>query len=279
MNKLTKRKFHVTVSFSEILSVEKVVEKISHLSNPQVVLWYIGYNGVRKKGIDFYRDFLIAPGLSTNLKATYWLVDLSAWKAFKCDQSSITRVSNCSKTLEQFPNSRIKCIKSAEIFKRIQDFSDQCTIEYFKEALKRPFIQEASLPYPEQKILTREIFSYPCPLIDNWGQYDTSKSYSIFQYLEGCLIVDRILNEATRKEKASPIQIVFALPNDELKYYKDNDSSFQKDVEYLLNRNSALRVTEKNHLEIHFLAFKYGSKLKHRPYNAPGQRIKDNSLL
>ena len=265
----------ITVKFLEGLPIEQVVAKVSQLSNPQVIIWYIGSRGLRKAGIEFYKNFIISPLLASNKGLTFWLVDLTAWGAFKDSRCSIQSFSCCCNVIEN-AHSQIKCIKSSEIFKKMQQISDNNMLNYFKKALSRNFICQASKHFPNENIRTGDIFSNNCPVAFDIYDFDASKSYSILQYLEGCLLVDELFVKQL-KNNANEIQLVFALPNDELKYYKDNERSFQKDITFIISKHSNLNINNIN-LEIIFLGFKYGLELQDRPYNAPGRILKNRSL-
>lgn len=271
-------KYRVDVEFEDDLSIEQVTSRICQLSNPQVIVWYIGYYGLRQMGVEFYKDFLISPVFKQNAEATFWLVDLTAWGAFKNSQCSIHNFNSYCNYIEGFLDKKIKCIKSAAIFKKMQEISDKDLINYFKKALKRNFISKASKDFPNKNIQIREIFSNRGAITADWYNHDVNKSYSIFQYFEGCLLVDEIVMEEVINKKALDIQIVFAIPNDETKYYKDKAHSFQKDILFLVSKRCASLNIKNINLHIKFLAFKYGSHPNDRPYNSSGKILK-NSIL
>ncbi len=269
----------VDVEFIEGLSIEQVSERISQLSNPQVIIWYIGCYGLRETSVQFYRDFLIAPILRQSAEAVFWLVDLTAWGAFKSPQCSIDKFNSCCNQIEQFPTKQIKCIKSSEIFKKMQELSEKNLVDYFREALHRDFISQTSKHFPKKNIRIKDFFPSNCPLISDWNNHDTNQVYSVFQYLEGCLLIDNILARHFANESANYIEIVFALPNDEIKYYKDKKNSFQKDVAFLISKRCADLNIQNVHLDIKFLAFRYGIQPHQRPYNAPGKILKSDNLF
>ncbi|MGH2611415.1 MAG: hypothetical protein ACRDFB_00015, partial [Rhabdochlamydiaceae bacterium] len=181
--------------------------------------------------------------------------------------------------IEKFSDDRIKCIRSAEILKKIQEMSEKDIIDYFKKALRRDFVCQPSKGFPNTNITVREVFLNNCPIMADWYDQDISKSYSIFQYLEGCLLVEKIFKQLSISKLENNIQIVFALPNDELKYYKDQHDSFQKDIKFLISKRCAAFNIKMLNLHIKFLAFKYGSQPHHRPYNAEGKVLKKDTLF
>jgi len=258
----------VNVTFSDGLTPEHLVLNLSLLSNPQVIIWYMGCNGLRKTGVHFYRDFLISPSFEKNPSVRFWLMDLTSWGAFKNPNCSINKSNSCCEIIEKFSCDSIRCIKSANIFKKIQEISDGETVSYFNKALRRSFIRRQSKYFQNKNIKIKDIFPNSCPLIEQWKNYDTSHADSIFQYLEGCLLVDEIVSQCITAE-SQEIQIVFALPIDELKYYRDKRCSFREDVQFLISKRcKSLR------LNIRFFAFNYGFQTDQRPYNAPGKVLK-----
>lgn len=270
--------YRVDVEFRDGLSIEQVIINISQLSNPHVIIWYIGCYGLREAGVQFYKDFLISPVLKQSTGAIFWLVDLTAWAAFTNPQCSVHKFNSCCDEIDKFLNKQIKCIKSAEIFKKIQEISEKDLIDYFRNALHRNFISQASKHFPNKNIRVKEILSNNCPIVSDWYDQDTSKSYSTLQYLEGCLLVDEIFMQQVNNREVTDLQIVFALPNDELKYYRDKQNSFQKDVTFLISKRCTALNIKNMHLQIKFLSFKYGSQLHQRPYNASGKILKKTDL-
>lgn len=269
---------HVVVEFTEGLSVEEVATNINQLTNPQVILWYIGCNGLREAGVQFYKNFLIEPVLEQNEEAVFWLFDLTAWSAFRNPHCSVNKFNSCCEALENLLIEQIKCIKSVDIFKKFEGIADKELVAYFRKALQRKFIQKASQDFPKKNILIQDILSDKCPIAGDWYAYDAAKAYSIFQYFEGCLLVDEIFLHLASNREVKDIQIVFALPNDELKYYQDKQNSFKKDVTFLISKRCMPLNIKDVQLQIKFLSFKYGSQLNCRPYNALGKVLKKEDV-
>jgi [ribosomal protein S5]-alanine N-acetyltransferase len=268
----------VNVEFSDGLTTEQIISNISQLSNPQVIIWYVGCYGLRKTGVHFYRDSLISPSFAKNPSARFWLVDLTAWGAFKNPNCSIKKSHSCCDVIENFSDKSLRCIRSADIFKKLQEISDEEIVSYFNKALRRNFIRRPSKCFQKKDIKVKDIFPNICSLIEQWQYYDTSHAYSVFQYLEGCLLVDEIFTQCLTSESRE-MQIVFALPNDELKYYRDKKDSFRNDVQFLISERCKTLNIRNIKLNIQFFAFNYGSQVDQRPYNAPGKVLKAEDLF
>lgn len=276
--KVFAKPFQVNVEFLDApLSKEQIVSYISNLSNPHVVVWYIGCNGLRSAGVQFYQDFLISPILMNHSEVTFWLVDLTAWGAFKKQQCSVLNYNSACEVIENMCHRQVKCIRSADIFDRMQKMAETDLVEYFHRALSKSFISSQSKPFQDSNILTGDIFSWHCPVASHWYNHDSSKTYSVFQYLEGCLIVEKILAQNLLNNNFD-VQVIFVLPNDEIKYYMDSQNSFQEDVKFLVSKQCEVLGINNVRLQVSFLPFTYGLILQDRPYNAPGKVLKSRDL-
>lgn len=268
---------NVEVEFFENISKEETVFEIAKLSNPQILLWYIGPNGLKNKSVDFYRDSIISPILNINDQATFWLVDLTAWGAFKNPMCSVHAYSKHCQIIEAFTDKRIQCIKSAKIISKIREVKEKRIISHFKKSIKKDFIVKISENFPDNKIFVRDVFPNNCPIFADWHDCNITKFYSSLQYLEGCFLVNEILSNLAVKNKTTNVEIVFALPNNEFQYYKDEFSSFQKDLHFFISKQKYSKNTNMV-LNIKFFSFKYGTQQTHRPYNEPGKTLGKDEL-
>ncbi|MES2273151.1 MAG: hypothetical protein V4487_03045 [Chlamydiota bacterium] len=269
---------YLTVKYDKELNISQIIDKIGNLNAPHIILWYIGTSGLKKWGAEFYRDLLITPILNINEKATLWLVDLTAWGALKNPKISIKKYSNHATTIDNLNNERINCIKSSDIFNKIKSITEQHIINYLEKALSRNFIWQASANIPSNHLNIRDLFENSCCLLSKFYDFTTSKSYSMLQYLEGCLLVEEIIHKTLNKvTDEKEIQIVFALPNDEIKYYQDETNCFEKDLKFIIS-NLHNKKTNDIKITVTFFSFKYGEFSHQRPYNAPGKTLKKNEL-
>ena len=166
--------------------------------------------------------------------------------------------------IEKLSIPEIHCIRAADIFKKMEAL-DPISIDYFRKALRRSFIHKSSENAPDSHIPLQSILN--CPVASEWAHKDASKCYSTLQYLEGCLLVEEIVQKSAEQE----VDILFVLPNDELKYYQDATGAFEQDVAFLLHHSD-------KRVQIQFYSFPYGENEQHRPYNAPGKVYKKNEL-
>lgn len=265
----------ISVEFKRDLALEEVISEIQLLDSPHILLWYIGTHGLKKSTVKFYKDFILNPVLSRSKQATFWLVDLTAWGAFRDAKLKISKFSSFVKIIENFKHPSIKCIKSSDILKQLLALENQDVIEYFKISLKKEFIARQSLDKKNIGITLREMLDRDHPLFKPWYDSDVGKCYSIFQYLEAFYLIDNIIEKYNNKNSKEFI-ILFALPNNEIDYYYDDELSFRKDLNFFLKKKYAENSKDilNSSIVIRFLSFKYGEKPQHRPYNAPGKGFK-----
>lgn len=261
----------VKVRYSELSTVEAVVNEICQLSFPVVFLWYIGVYGLKKGGVEFYQKSLISPVLSRSKSAIFELVDLTAWGAVKDGRGDIRRVSSFCQVIEEMQHPRIRCIKAADLFSEMQAITEKGLLEYFRGALERPFIRKTSEAASPSRIKVGSIFENQCPVLERFYEWDTARAYSTLQYLEGCLLVKSVVGNQGKN-----IEIVFAVPNDEEKFYRDDTQAFKKDLEFLLNQSMGIEVTAT--VNVRFFSYAYGMTISDRPYNCPGKVFKKNEF-
>jgi hypothetical protein len=260
----------ITIEYKEQLPLPQMTAEIAQMASPHVLLWYIGIYGLKKEGVRFYRDSIIDPIAKRQNNAHFWLVDLTAWGALRNPKITINTASSLVDKIEGFGIQNVKCIKSSETFEKMQEIKDLVVVDHFQKALQRGFVHKASQEFPESQIQIKDLLE--CPIVSPCREVDASKCYSALQYLEGCLLIDRVVQECLKEEK---IEIVFALPNDELKYYRDETHAFQKDVEFFLNHKYGSKLRD---VKVTFYSFDYGDDVSHRPYNAPGKVFHKNEL-
>jgi hypothetical protein len=265
----------VDVEFTEGMPLCQIIKNLQNIPNLQIVLWYIGCYGLKKTCVEFYKKFIISPTLETTFNTTFWLVDLTAWNSFKIKKNSINHYNSCSTTIDSFPAKIIKSLKSSSIFEKMCNINCMLEINYLKTALARDFLIQPSQHFSKSLVQIDEIFPKNSWIATHFLGQDTAKTYSIFQYLEAYLIIDELITKVAPSPESNSLEIAFLLPNDELKYYRDQANSFQKDIEFLLTKRAHISPIN---LKIKFFNFQYGNSPEHRPYNAPGKTFKKNKL-
>lgn len=267
-------KLFVNVDFLDCLSLDTVPAVFQQIDCPHIILWYIGCYGLKKEGVEFYKNFVINPIRKSNQNATFWLVDLTAWNAFKTTSGSISKYNSCCNVIDDFGDKKLKCIKSSFIFNKMCELSCETELAYLKQVLSRDFLFEASKKFPFSHLCIGDIFPRDSWISAEYFACDSAKMYSAFQYLEAYFIVEEIVIKHVMKG-ANSLDLVFLLPNDEFKYYQFQENSFRRDVHFLL----AKRVPDLNlKLNIQFISFNFGENQQNRPYNMPGKTLKQKHL-
>lgn len=270
---IEKAPLSVGVHFFRNYSIDEINAQLINLFNPQIVTWYIGIYGLKKQCVEFYKTNLFNPIIQKNKNSVFWLIDLTAWNAFINRGKSVFQSSAFHKEINAFPIQQIISLSSSTILQEICEISDCEMVNYFKKALNKKFIKKTSLSFRNKNFLIREIFPTKALLVEHFLDYDVSKAYSIFQYLEGCFIVKKIIDKYVNK-KPKKIEIAFVLPNNELDYYEDKKHSFEKDIYFLIQHSFEEDFLQDLSIEVYFYSFIYGQNMLHRPYNSPGKVYK-----
>ena len=263
----------VSVAFLKNLPIGDVCDLIPDRSC-NVVLWYVGCFGLKQASIEFYRKHIINPLISNGLDVAFWLVDLTAWFAFKNTKGDITKTSRFCKIINSFKAPDIHCLASSYIFSRLKQINNAEVIEYFEKLACYDFLKCASRQYEKKSIFVKDVFDANCEIMKKFYDYDVSQAYAFFQYMEGILLIEEIVVREIANGRRI-IDIYFILPNDEFKYYLDKNQSFQKDLSFYLSQTLDLLSIEVN---VNFIHFQYGNKMCDRPYNAPGKVVGSNAF-
>lgn len=264
------------LNFHESIGLKKLKTIFSRKKTPQVVLWYIGCNGLKNKTIEYYRNNIIHPVLQVNPITTFWLLDLVAWNSFKSKSGSIYKSSSYCETIYNLNDSRLKPIGSSKIFQDMLNLNKPEIIRDLDSVSKLDFLKKVSASYPNTGIITRDIFRKKLKFGDMLLNKDSSKSYAFFQYVEGCMLVKNIIEQSLLDfGPTSDIEIIFLLPNDELKYYNDGSKTFMNSIESILNSSYKSRNFN---LFIDFYSFPFGSSSACRPYIVKDKPPSKNAL-
>jgi hypothetical protein len=254
---LASEEVEVRVVFRKGVSREELWERIDSYYNPKVIFWYIGPYGLKARGVEYYREDLkqcVANG------GECVLYDLTAWAGLSNRNCSLSAVSQSVEKINSFAIENIRALASSEFFHWLSVQTDPHLTD---PVLKRDFVWTNSKDFRPNKVATQEIFNQK--IVDPLLEKDTAHCYSAFQYLEGLFLVEKLV-----KEGAS--NIVFALPNDEWKYYEDKLGSFEKDLAHRLGR---LGIKDRM-IRIEFCTFLYGDDLQKRPYLGEGKGLRLN---
>jgi hypothetical protein len=261
----------VSVLFRKNLSRQELIQAIAQVQKPQVIFWYIGEYGLREQGVNYYKKDL-KKILETDNQSTCVLYDLTAWAALKDKTKSLYDSNSNMERISQFGISGLKTLKSNDFFEWLEKENNPKTVSYFQDVvLKRPFIFKASQGFPNTNIKIGEVFKKGCPILTPHFERDCGKSYSALQYLEGYYLISQLVEEGI-SQGLSEINLIFALPNDEWKYYEDKDNSLMQDVSSL-TKEKLCEKTKNLKVNILFYTFNFTQDSRSRPYNAGSKNI------
>lgn len=261
----------VTTNYVENLDHATLMGKIHALPNPQIVVWYFGPYGLKPETVGYYQSKL-SGFVEAGNNAQVYLFDLTAWKTFTSSKTKLSDTSPFARKINSEQIARIKCIMSAEILQKMQQVEGEALKELKDRIVKRDFVRNASQSFPNNGRTLRDVFENNCPIFEEFYEWDSAKCYSIVQYVEAYFIVEKIVEEQSCTQ--GDINVVFALPNDEAKYYRDDNNSFAKDVEMLLKIRLGNTIADRK-INIHFYNFTFGDGSAHaRPYLSPSPSLK-----
>jgi len=257
------------------LSWDAIHQNVGHLVKPEVILWYAGAYGLKENATAYYRHHIAKMMEATN-NCRVNLFDLAAWGAFR-NVSSIESRNKSAIQINQWGLSRLRCIHSADIFKNFLIEEPGTRAFITDTVLRRDFIFKSSLGFKENHLTIGDVFKRNCPILEPLYDLDTAKAYSPIQYLEGLFLIESLVKE--RLSEQSDINIVFVLPNDEPKYYRDDSGSFESDVQtFLMERCRDAIAGFKYKIHIHFMNFSFGNGTSDRPYNDGTKTVQKVSL-
>ena len=223
-----------------------------------MILWYGGERGLVPEGTEFYRPLLEDPRRQAQLV----LYDLFAWAALRGGLPDFQAIAGWA--WRSFADQNAQSLPSAYFFSDLRDLADPMRA-VVSEILERDEPYEASLGRPVERairglLVDAELDWLPNRLLDA----SSGAAYSALQYVEALLLVRRLVLQAASIGNTLA-HIMFALPNDELRYY--DRWVFGIDLLRLLNSDPVLSLATMT-VQVTFAAFRYGQELGDRPYIA-----------
>lgn len=227
-----------------------------------VVLWYGGERGLVEEGVRFYEPILTDP----NRQAPLVLYDLGAWAALRGGIDTFQFISQWA--WRSYANQNAVALPSAYFFSDLRDLNDE-TRDLIGSILQRedPYLASAERPFGRDIrffFTASELGWLPERLLDS----GSGRAYSALQYIEGLLLIRRFALQSANLGQTL-LNLVFALPNDELRYY--TPERFGADLIRLFMTDPVLNWVQMT-LRVTFAAFRYGTQINDRPYMAAIQQ-------
>jgi hypothetical protein len=248
----------VKCTVSPLQSPDEVVEAIVSIEgNTDLYCWYEGMQGLPKLGASFMKEEILQPIFSRKKNLKVGLYSLKSWN-FKREKQG----SAIGEIINKMNRTYVECVYSASFFKYCQEASKKREFyAWIQEELpKKGWLFDLSQDQEKEGLAIADLFKGESSLFDCINELDVSRAYSLMQYIEGYYLIQ----ESIRKRMLSgerAVQIFFALPNDESKYYKD----LPVDLERMLQADFGGELIGCA-IDVQFLFFQYGDSLKARPY-------------
>ncbi len=238
------------ITFNSLTSAEECLDRISRLRGKiDIYSWFEGPQGMPMNGATSLRDRIYKPLYSINPDATLILYSLKGWDFFN-PKSALSTLSNAINRMNQ---ASLRSLSASDFF----NYADEEGViqSYLgKEIAKKKWLLELSERHKEKEKKTGEIFKGS--LLSLVKDLDIARCYAFLQYVEGYFLIQRSI-----RLSKSDITIVFLLPNDEAKYYRD----YPDEIEKLLKLDFGSDI-QKISIRIEFLFFQYGESISDRPY-------------
>lgn len=258
---------------SKPIAPEEVVENLASIEGePDVYTSYEDPSLITKLGEKFLKEKLFEP--LYNLKnAKLLLYSLEAWN-FQRNVNSINETSVKGGHVSSINKVFIDSVYASSFFKFCTQYNHEAHLYLLvnEELPKKQWLAELSANRNPGGKTVGEFFEQKITLVDCVKEWDVSKSYSILQYLEGYLIMEVLIKDLEQEEKK--IQFAFVLPNDEAKYYQDED------IEKMLKAEFGEKLNGLD-LNVYFRFYEYGSNMSSRPYLGSLQRglnVRDSEI-
>jgi hypothetical protein len=303
-----KKQLFADLRFADHFAIEKVIPSIKHSSKNNVILWFTNHFGqVSDKGLAWYKHHV----LSTLSNATFWLVDLAAWRFLSIKEASLLPckdftdfvkkqrsgillkpsqspvINDSSKLMQDISQAQLKLFKTlhADNFftwlfmlkGTVNDLEGDICNRLCKEGLR-----------PGSAHFSLSDIGYKPPFLDvivpklntNILEADHSQVFPLLQYLEGIYYVYKIIEHC--KNSNQEIAVTFLLPNKEFTYYlvegeEHPFDTFKRNVAWLLARVFPKETTLS--VSLYFQPFAYGEDFSDQPYSEDGPFIKDSDSL
>jgi len=261
----------VQVVFKEKLLWGDVYKYLAKMHNPEVFLWYIGAYGLKLSCVEYYKKKIGTMLRMKQSNISVSVCDLSGWSAFRDENASLTTIHSCAKQINEMLLANLRCISFPFLYADFKEDESAELKDLSEKIASRPFVFKTSKQFENTGINMEKVLKGNCPSLQNIYEMDSSKCYSFIQYLEGLGLVKSVVQKRIKTHPDNVIDVVFALPNDEAKYYRDEENSFAKDIARYLE----IKIGKKNQtVRVHFLNFDCGPDVNYRPYNGDGESIK-----
>ena len=251
----------------EILSPEAVVKVIASIEGAvDVICWFEGKTYLPLGGATFLKEKILKPLFQAKSDATLCLYSFKDSWNFKKTVSQMPVSTPVGAAINKLHKAALCCLCAADFFRYCASISSKSPLySLVSEALpKKQWLFDLSKDWPTIMKVSA-LFDNRPSLFDCIQEMDVNAAYSAMQYCEGYYLVRHSVQRALDAGEKT-IQIVFVLPNDEGKYYKD----FADDIAEMLQSDFQDALKGVN-VDIRFCFYAYGTSLEQRNYSSNTQ--------
>ena len=268
----------VTVDIqSTTVAPEEVVDSLASIEGElDVYTWYEGPTAITKLGAKFLKEKLFEPLYNRKSNAKLLLYSLEAWN-FQRNINAMNETTPKGVRINCINKVFIECVYASSFFKFCTQYNKETPLYRLvnDELPRKQWLVELSANRNPRGKTIKELFEEELSLVDCIKEWDVCKSYSILQYLEGYYLIREALIRGVEQGKQK-IQVAFALPNDEAKYYQD----LPEDIEKMLKAEFGEKLNGLE-LNVYFRFYEYGSAISSRPYLGSMQKglnVRDSEI-
>lgn len=241
--------------------IQELIGPLASKRGPlNIYCWYEGVEGLPRTGAAFYKESIFDPLLKQKSDVFFNLYSLKGWD-FVNSASNLSD-SELGDAIERCNNAAFRCFYSSSFFQFYLALPQSNGLYRWaeEELEQKKWLRDLSERYDPKGKTVKELFENRPTIFDCIGSLDVSKAYSYLQYMEGYYLIRDAVTRALA-ERSDSLELLFLLPNDENKYYKD----LPQDLELMLKADLGESLGNIK-VDVAFTLFAYGKRPSARPY-------------
>lgn len=251
-----------------VLSIEGPVD---------VYCFYEGVRGLPVRGARFLKEKIFFPIYAEKRDIKFLLYSLKGWDFKKC-VLSMPKQTALGDMINRINRSALEGLSSLDFFRYcVQGSRKNALYSYIQQELpKKNWLFDLSIKQRELGKKVIDFFDQQSNVFDCVQDLDVARAYSCMQYIEGYYLIKKSVERGLAQGRKT-IEVVFAMPNDESKYYED----FPKDIPEMLKKDFGIAL-QGVAVKITMRSFLYGGAFSDRPYidtNFRASYIKTRNIL
>lgn len=251
----------ISIQISPTCLMRDLAETLSSKPGfPDIYCWYEGTEGLPASGASFYREKLFDPLLQKKSDLLLSLYSLQGWD-FKKKPSELSE-SPIGQMINRTNLAAIRCLSATSFFQFCLSIPQNSDLSRWIIANlpKKKWLLNLSAHSKPLNQSVAQFFENCSTPFDPIKDLDINRAYSYLQYIEGYYLIREAVARALAQNRTS-VQVVFVLPNNESKYYKD----LPKDLKPMLIADFG-KSLDSLIIDVSFRSFHYGENSSRRPY-------------